>query len=257
MMRLPARATHDRSRSISPILVVMLSALLMFVVSACNKNQEQDAIGPPDHDMETTDESTESHPDGGDDDVVPPSDLDEGADTNPSDGEFEPSAGQPQPDAAAAAAQREEIVHLSSDEAREATQKLDGHWLLDADATLELLPEESREALREVFGQVQTGVSFTQDGDAVMNVVAEGEKNEQDGKYAVVDAEDEAVRIEFLIDDPALAEHDVHIFATLVFDDKDTVRYQAYTEEQGQVVQREQVAVMKRVSQDEYNSALK
>lgn len=256
MMRLPARATHDRSRSISPILLVMLSALLMFVVSACNKNQSQDAIGPPDHDMETTDESTESHQEG-DEDVVPPADLYEGEEDAPSDGEFDPSAGQPQPDAAAAAAQREEVVHLSSEEAREAAQKLDGHWLLDADATLELLPEESREALREVFGQVQTGVSFTKEGQAVMNVIAEGEKNEQDGNYAVVDAEEEAVRIEFLIDDPALAEHDVHIFATLVFDDEDTVRYQAYTEEQGQVVQREQVAVMKRVSEDEYNSALK
>lgn len=256
-MRQTARPQHDRVRSISPVLLVMLSALLMLTVAACNKNQNSDAVGAPPADRATTDETIESPPP--EDGVVPPADLYEGSETEDATqkDELNPSAGQPQTNAPASAAQRASASTLSSEDARDAARKLDGHWLLDADATLELLPEEHRDALREVFGQVRTGVNFSKEGDAVMNVIAEGESNEQEGKYAVVDAAEEAVRIEFLIDDPALAEHDVHIFATLVFDDENTVRYQAYTEEQGQVVQREQVAVMKRVSKDEYNSVLK
>lgn len=258
MMRQTARTNADGFRSTLPLVWVMLSALLMLTVSACNKNQSSDVVGAPPADASTTDETTESpRPDDG---VVPPADLYEGSEDATSRDELNPSAGQPQTNAPASAAQRQAASQrstLSSQEAGVAAQKLHGHWLLDADATLELLPEESREALREVFGQVRTGVNFSKEGDAVMNVIAEGETNEQEGKYAVIDAEEEAVRIEFLIDDPALAEHDVHIFATLVFDDENTVRYQAYTEEKGQVVQREQVAVMKRVSKDEYNKVLK
>lgn len=260
MMRQTARTNTDGFRAISPVILVMLSALLMLTVSACNKNQSQNAVGAPPADAATTDETIESErPDDG---VVPPADLYEGSEEAQERDELNPSAGQPQTNAPASASQakskaKAQGAKLSTQEARVAAQKLDGHWLLDADATLDLLPEESRDALKEVFEQVRTGVRFSKEGDAVMNVIAEGETNEQKGKYAVVDAEKEAVRIEFLIDDPRLAEYDVHIFATLVFDDENTVRYQAYTEEKGQVVQREQVAVMKRVSKDQYNRALK
>lgn len=258
MIRQSDHVANSRSRYISPVLV-MLSALLMLGVSACSKTQEQDTIGASQAQAQSAEQpqgqeepQAVSRPDDASQnqgEEIPPQDL---YDDAPQAHEAEASA-----PAAGQVERAPQTPKISSEEQHVAAQKLDGHWLLDTDATLELLPEESRDALREVFEQVRTGVAFTAGGDATMNVVSQGEKNEQEGKYAVSDAKEEAVRIEFLIDDPALAEQDVRIFATLIFEDQDTVHYQASTEEQGRVVQREQIAVMKRVTPEEYNELLR
>lgn len=241
-----APSTYDRSRYVSTAIAAMLSALLMLGMSACSKTQEHDALSA----SQTRSDYSELTEDTASSSPAPADDVTEDADDGT-------ATSTEQSAAAGYVTRTPKAANISPEAQRVAAQKLDGHWLLDADATLELLPEESREGLREVFGQVRTGVTFTQDGDATMNVVAQGEKNEQAGKYAVADAKEEAVRIEFLIDDPELEAKDVRIFATLVFEDEDTVRYQASTEEQGRVVQREQIAVMKRVSSEKYHDVLK
>lgn len=255
MMRQLDHRAKGPSPSISPALLLIFSVLLMFGMSACSKTQEQDALSASQTQAHTQPQQSAAT----DDAASSTNNASEEAshDAAPKDAEPGAATHTGEPTAAGYVTRTPKASNLSPEEQRAAAQKLDGHWLLDADATLELLPEESREGLREVFGQVRTGVTFTEDGEAIMNVVAQGEKNEQAGKYAVSDAKEEAVRIEFLLEDPELEVHDIRIFATLIFEDEDTVHYQASTEEQGRVVQREQIAVMKRVSPEKYHNVLK
>lgn len=155
------------------------------------------------------------------------------------------------PEVADATAAASTNANLSESE-QALKDQLVGYWVVDVDETLKHVPEEQAKKLEEAFRYIQTGMSFDTMDNVSLDVVHQGDGQTQKGQYVVIQADEHKGKIEFRLADPVYAQQGIRVFANIEFPSEDVLQYQAYTEHGGQVVQEENVAVMKRVRASQY-----